>query len=152
MCLHRFNQLNCSYFAKTNKEMFLLLSTIIHQHFFPDTHYVLLYVIVNISGALATSTTWISRAKRPDPARRRKRVRQAPTRAPAPYMHPIHSYLVPVTRWLQNGIDYWFPSYHRSVVTAGFGGLTERPGVGQQEEREQHKAEIHKRSRTDTYS
>lgn len=41
--MHQFNQLNCSYFAKTNKEIFLLLSTIIHQHFFLDTHYVLLY-------------------------------------------------------------------------------------------------------------
>lgn len=37
---------------------------------------------------------------------REKGVRQAPTHAPAPYMHPIHSYLLPVTRWLQNGIDY----------------------------------------------
>lgn len=34
------------------------------------------------------------------------RVRQAQTHAPAPYMHPIHSYLVPVNRWPQNGIDY----------------------------------------------
>lgn len=41
--MHQFNQLNCGYFAKTNKELFLLLSTIIHQHFFLDTHYVLLY-------------------------------------------------------------------------------------------------------------
>lgn len=52
-------------------------------------------------------------------------VSQASTHAPAPYMHPIHSYLVPVTRWLQNGIDYWFPPYHRSVVLAGYSGLTE---------------------------
>lgn len=58
---------------------------------------------------------------------REERVRQAPTHAPAPYMHPIHSYLVPVTRWLQNGIDYWFPLYHRSVVLAGYSGLTESP-------------------------
>lgn len=56
---------------------------------------------------------------------RKERVRQAPTRAPAPYMHPIHSYLVPVTRWLQNGIDYWFPPYHRSVVLAGYSELSE---------------------------
>lgn len=56
---------------------------------------------------------------------RKERVRQAPTLAPAPYMHPIHSYLVPVTRWLQNGIDYWFPPYHRSVVLAGYSELSE---------------------------
>ena len=59
--------------------------------------------------------------------RERERVRQALTHAPAPYMHPIHSYLVPVTRWLQNGIDYWFPPYYRSVVVAGYSGLTESP-------------------------
>lgn len=37
-------------------------------------------------------------------------------------------------------------------MTAGFGGLIERPGVGQQEEREQHKEEIQNPSHTNTYS
>lgn len=32
--------------------------------------------------------------------------RQSVSHTPAPYMHPIHSYLVPVTHRLQNGIDY----------------------------------------------
>lgn len=52
-----------------------------------------------------------------------KKVGQA---RPASYTHPIHSYLVPVTHRLQNGIDYWFPSYQRSVVMLGFSELAKR--------------------------
>lgn len=84
---------------------------------------------------------WLSKALRP--CKRRKRVRQAPTHTPAPYMHPICSYLVPVTRWLQNGIDYWFPSYHRSLVMAGFSGLTESLMWDNKGRGEEHKVETH---------
>lgn len=42
---------------------------------------------------------------------------------------PIHSHLKAVTRWLQNGIDYWFPSHHRSAVMAAVSGLPERQPV-----------------------
>lgn len=40
------------------------------------------------------------------------------THSPVPYKHPVHTYLVAVTGRLQNGIDYWFPPYHRSVALA----------------------------------
>lgn len=43
----------------------------------------------------------------------------------APYMHPVHPYLVPVTGELQNGIDYWFPPYHRSVELASYRRIPE---------------------------
>lgn len=53
--------------------------------------------------------------------------------APAPSTHPIHSYLKAVTHWLQNGIDYWFPSHLRSAVIAAVSGLAERQPVERRE-------------------
>lgn len=153
----------CSWYLAYNIDSDSVIITIVCWHLFFNIHttwclmrlQTYIWVVVHQGAwSLAVSTVWLGRARHWEPERRRKRVRQAPTHTPAPYMLPIHSYLVPVTRWLQNGIDYWFPSYHRSVVMAGFSGLTESLMWDNKRREEGHEEEnnTHKHMSTNTYS
>lgn len=89
-------------------------------------------------GVVVVSTLWLGWKVHQDPKRvkggsDRPDSRSRSFHAPAPSTHPIHSYLKAVTHWLQNGIDYWFPSHLRSAVIAAVSGLAERQPVERRE-------------------
>lgn len=125
ICLHQWDALNSTIFSISYCDS-VLITTVCHR-FLLNIHSK--WYAMRLQSICSTSWSFCMEVPPSgmveQHAERRTKGTQALPDTPAPYMHLIHSYLIPVTCWPQNGIDYWFPSCHRSVVIAGFSGLAE---------------------------